>query len=334
MNAEFWRGRRTLVTGATGLQGGWLIPELLRRQASVVVLARRPTAGSIFVDKGWIDRVEVVWGSVCDASLVGNIVQEGGIETVFHLAAQSQAALGRQDPVGTLEVNVRGTWNLLEAARQSPRCQVIVASSDKTYAESARPPYREGDPLGGEYPYDVSKTCMDLISTAYATTYGLSVGIVRFGNVFGGGDSNLGRIIPGVILATLKGEPFVIRGDGKSLRDFVYVEDAIEAYFLVAEKLAEEPSLRGAAFNLSQDTPRTTLEIARMVLRLMGRMDLEPIVLGRESTERREQYASAEKARILLGWRPCIGTEEGLRRTIDWYAVHFGEQAVLRATLG
>ena len=319
MQPDFWQGRPVLVTGATGLLGGWLVSALHARGAEVVALIRDRTPHRMFVRDGWSERVAVVSGSVDDLGLMRRIASEYEIQTVFHLAAQTLVGVAKKDPLGTLEANVRGTWTVLEAVRQAGNGQVIVASSDKAYGVTTDLPYRESHPLQGEYPYDVSKSCADLITKMYASTYELPVAVTRCGNLFGGGDLNFSRTIPGVILSTLRGEPLRIRSDGLFIRDFLYVEDAVDGYLCIAEALAKDSGLRGEAFNLSLGLRLTVLDVVESVLRQMGRSDLKPIILNEASAEIREQSMAADKAREILSWSPRYGMDEGLRRTIAWY---------------
>lgn len=321
------------MTGATGLLGSWLVPELVRRGASVVALVRDGSPRSRLVHDGWLDRVATVRGSLTDEGLVRRSLAEYEIDTVFHLGAQTIVGVAKKDPVGTLEANVRGTWMLLEAARQVGVKRVLVASSDKAYGDSDRLPYREDHPLQGRFPYDVSKSCTDLITTMYARTYGLGAVVARCGNLFGGGDLNFSRLIPGAIAATLKNEPFRIRSDGKFVRDFLYVEDAAEAYIALAERLAADPSLAGEAFNFGLELRPTMLELVDKVLQMMGRADLRPVIENQASAEIREQYLDASKARRMLGWTPRHGLDEGLRRTIDWYRKFLGGEAGERSAV-
>lgn len=313
------------MTGATGLLGSWLVPELVQRGASVVALVRDGAPRSRLVRDGWLERIATVQGSLTDEGLVRRTLAEYAIDSVFHLGAQTLVGVAKLDPVGTLEANVRGTWMLLEAARQCNVKQVLVASSDKAYGDSDHLPYREDHPLQGRFPYDVSKSCADLVTTMFARTYGLRAAVVRCGNLFGGGDLNFSRLIPGVILATLKGENFLIRSDGKYVRDFLYVEDAADAYITLAEKLAADPALAGEAFNFGLELRPTMLELAEKVLAMMGRPDLRPVVQNVASAEIREQYLDARKARERLDWHPRHGMDEGLRRTIDWYRKFLAE---------
>ena len=315
------------MTGATGLLGSWVVPELVRRGAEVVALVRDGAPRSILARDGWLDRIVTVRGSLSDDGLLRRAFAEYGIETAFHLGAQTLVGVAKVDPVGTLEANVRGTWLLLEAARQAGVKQVLVASSDKAYGDSANLPYFEDHPLQGRFPYDVSKSCTDLITTMYARTFGLCACIVRCGNLFGGGDLNFSRLIPGVIRATVRNEPFLIRSDGKFVRDFLYVEDAADAYLALAEKMAADPALAGEAFNFGLELRPTMLELTEKVLAMMGRSDLRPVVQNIASAEIREQYLDAGKARARLGWKPRYGMDEGLKRTIDWYRRFLAEEA-------
>jgi CDP-glucose 4,6-dehydratase len=307
------------VTGATGLLGSWLVPELVQGGASVVALVRDGAPRSRLVRDGWLNRIETVQGSLTTDGLVRRTLAEYGIDTVFHLGAQTLVGVAKVDPIGTLEANVRGTWMLLEAARQSNVKQVLVASSDKAYGDSDHLPYREDHPLQGRFPYEVSKSCADLITTMYARTYGMRSAIVRCGNLFGGGDLNFSRLIPGAIVATLRNENFVIRSDGKFVRDFLYVEDAVDAYLALAEHLSADPMLSGEAFNFGLELRLTMTELVEKILGMMGRAELRPVIQNIVQTEIREQYLDAGKARERLQWTARYGMDEGLRRTIDWY---------------
>lgn len=321
---SFWDGRPVLVTGATGLLGSALVPLLCQRGANVTALVRDQIPQSRLWSSGYQNRIGCVYGSLTDSNLIRRAMAEHEIKTVFHLGAQTLVGVAKKDPVGTLESNVRGTWLLLEAARQTGVEQVLVASSDKAYGASEKLPYREDYPLHGRYPYDVSKSCADLITTMYATTFALPATIVRCGNLFGGGDLNFSRLIPGVIQATLKNERFLIRSDGKYVRDFLYVEDAADAYLCLAEAMQRDTTLFGEAFNFGLELRPTMLEIVALILAIMGRSDLEPIIQNSASAEIREQYLDATKARTRLSWSPRCGLEEGLRRTIAWYRQALG----------
>lgn len=320
----FWKNRSVFITGAGGLLGGWMTTALCERGANVVALVRDSVPRNMFFRDGLDRRVTVVRGGLSDSELLRRIIAEYEVSTIFHLAAQALVTVAKSDPVGTLEANVQGTWNLLEAVRQTGRdTQVVFASSDKAYGNSMELPYRETHPLVGEYPYDVSKSCAELIAKMYVRTYGLSLAVTRCGNLFGGGDLNFSRTIPGAILSTLRNEPFQIRSDGNYVRDFLYVEDAVEGYLCLAENLARNSSLSGEAFNFSLGLRLTVLDIVAKVLEIMGRTDLKPEILNIASAEIREQYMVADKARERLDWKPVYHLEEGLRRTINWYEEYY-----------
>jgi CDP-glucose 4,6-dehydratase len=277
----------------------------------------------MLVAEGILPRIAVVSGDLESLPTMQRAIAEYEPHTVFHLAAQPLVGVAKKDPVGTLRANVMGTWNVLEACRLSGGSNVVVASSDKAYGASENLPYRETHPLQGRYPYDVSKSCTDLIAQMYAATYGLKTAIARCGNLFGGGDLNFSRTIPGVIKATLDGEPFVIRSDGKFVRDFLYVKDAAESYLTLGERLAEDASVSGEAFNFSIGERLTVLDIVNMTLRIMGRTDLTPVIQNIASSEIREQYLDASKARTMLGWEPKYAMEQAIEETVAWYREHF-----------
>ena len=315
----FWQDRPTLVTGGTGLVGGWVVRRLLRAGADVVCLVRDWVPDSEFERAGLAKQVKVVRGDVCDQALLERVCGEYEIDTVLHLAAQTLVPVANRNPVATFESNIQGTWALLEACRRSPKVKgIVLASSDKAYGDADKLPYDENTPLQGRHPYDVSKSCADLIAQSYATTYGLPVAITRCGNFYGPGDLNWNRIVPGTIRSVQRGERPVIRSDGTHIRDYFYVEDGAAAYLMLAEKLANDPSLRGEAFNFSNETQVTVLDLVNKLLDLLGSR-LTPDVRNEASHEIKHQSLSAAKARDRLGWRPLFTLEDGLRKTVSWY---------------
>ncbi|HEX5235983.1 MAG TPA: NAD-dependent epimerase/dehydratase family protein [Silvibacterium sp.] len=322
--ASYWKGKSVFVTGATGLMGSWLVKALLREQADVVALVRDQAPNSMLVRDGLLDRIAIVNGELESLPTMRRAIAEYQPHTVFHLAAQPLVQVAKLDPVGTLRANVMGTWNVLEACRLTGKSNVVVASSDKAYGVTEDLPYLETHPLQGRYPYDVSKSCADLVTQMYSATYGLKTAIARCGNLFGGGDLNFSRTIPGVIQATLAGERFVIRSDGKFIRDFLYVKDAAEAYLMLGERLAEDPSVSGEAFNFSLGLRLTVLDIVKMTLSIMGRNDLEPVIQNIASSEIREQYLDRSKAHERLQWSPKYKIEDAMRETIAWYKSELG----------
>ena len=327
-SSSFWRDRPTLVTGGTGLLGSGLVGWLVEAGADVVCLVRDWVPQSQLVRAGLTDQVKLVRGDVCDQALLERTLGEYEVDTVFHLAAQTIVGVANRNPVGTFETNVQGTWALLEACRRSPLVrQILMASSDKAYGAHENLPYDEDTPLQGRHPYDVSKSCADLICQTYAHTYGTPVAITRCGNFYGGGDLNWNRIVPGTIRSVLKGERPVVRSDGKSIRDYLYVEDGVSAYVTLAQALAGRRELIGQAFNFGHNTQVTVLEVVEKVLRLAGRDDLAPDVRGEATNEIPHQYLDPTKASRLLGWQPNFSLDKGLERSLAWYRAFLGVSA-------
>ncbi|MBB6214809.1 CDP-glucose 4,6-dehydratase [Anaerosolibacter carboniphilus] len=318
MKVEFWKGKNVLVTGCTGFLGSYLAKELENRGANVVGLVRDLVPNSNLYSEPKISNMCMVNGSLEDLEIIERALGEHEIDTVFHLAAQAIVGVANRNPISTFKANIMGTWNILEACRRSPLVKrVIVASSDKAYGDQEQLPYDENMPLQGNHPYDVSKSCADLIAQAYYHTYGLPVCITRCGNLYGGGDLNFNRIIPQTIKSILGGEAPIIRSDGTFIRDYFYVEDAVSAYLLLAEKM-ESLQLFGEAFNFSNEIQMNVKELVEMILHLMN-SDLAPVILNKGENEIKHQYLSAKKARDLLDWSPSFSVEEGLKKTIRWY---------------
>lgn len=315
-----WRGERVLVTGASGIVGSWLVRRLLDEGAHVAVLLRDWDPQSELIRSGTVRRVSVVTGALEDYAAVLRAVVEHEVTTVFHLGAQTIVGTALRNPLGTFESNIRGSWHVLEACRQLGGAvrSVVVASSDKAYGDSDVLPYTEDLPLAGRHPYDVSKSCTDLIALTYAQTYGTPVTVARCGNIYGGGDLNWSRIVPGTIRSALRGERPVLRSDGSMVRDYVYVQDVVESYLLLGARAAE-PGVRGEAFNFSPESQVTVLDITRATLAACGRPELEPVVLGEARHEIEKQWLDARKARERLGWRPRWTLEDGLAETVAWY---------------
>ncbi|MCS7252793.1 MAG: GDP-mannose 4,6-dehydratase [Armatimonadota bacterium] len=322
----FWKGRCVLVTGAAGFIGSWLTRALVELGANVIALVREISSMSLFKHWRLEERSTVVIGDVRDGDLLQRLISAYDVSVCFHLAAHSLVGAAARAPCVAFDVNVRGTWTLLEACRLVGKVSsVIVASSDKAYGEQPSLPYAEDMPLRPTFPYETSKACADLIAQCYATSYNMPVVILRCSNVYGGGDLNFSRIIPGTIKAALHGERPLIRSDGTPMRDYVYIEDVVGAYILAAMK-ACEGSLIGEAFNIGTGKPITVLELTLLILELCGRSDLEPAIegLGKPRKEIQHQYVSVEKADRLLCWRPKHTLDEGLIKTIDWYRSFFG----------
>jgi CDP-glucose 4,6-dehydratase len=319
MTASAWAGRPVLVTGGTGLLGSWLVAALVERGARVVLLVRDRVPDALVFTSGAADRCVQVSGDVRDGETVERTLTEYEIDAVFHLAAQTIVEHALRSPVNTFRSNVEGTWELLDACRRSGApTRIVVASSDKAYGDQPVLPYKEDQPLHGRAPYDVSKSCTDLIAQSYGLTYDLPVTVTRCGNLYGGGDLNFNRLVPGTIRSALAGERPVLRSDGSPRRDWLHVEDAVAAYLHTAER-AHEPGVSGEAFNFSTERPMNALEITRAILAGCGRGDLEPAILGTATHEIQDQFLAADKARSVLGWTAALDLEAGLARTIPWY---------------
>jgi len=317
MSVEFWNDRNVFVTGCTGLLGSWLTKKLVESGANVIGLIRDLVPKSNLNWSGFDDKIVTVRGEIEDYFILERVLNEYEIDTVFHLAAQTIVTIANRNPISTFNANIKGTWNLLEAARRSPLLErMVVASSDKAYGSQLNLPYDEKTPLEGKHPYDVSKSCADLLCGSYHETYGLPVCVTRCGNFYGGGDLNFNRIVPGTIRSVLENNRPIIRSDGKMVRDYFYIEDGAEAYMLLAEKMTKK--IHGEAFNFSNEDPMNVLEIVNEILKAMS-SDLKPIIRNESSNEIEKQYLSALKAREILGWNSRYSMEEGLEKTIKWY---------------
>ncbi len=316
---KFWLDRPTFVTGGSGLVGSTLVQRLTEAGADVICLLRDWVPQSELVRSRTIEKVKIIRGDVKDQAVLERALGEYEVDTVIHLAAQTLVGIANRNPVSTFEANITGTWALLEACRRSPSVkQVVLASSDKAYGSHDQLPYDENAALQGRHPYDVSKSCSDLIGQMYAHTYKLPVTITRCGNFYGPGDLNWNRIVPGTIRSVMRGTAPVIRSDGQFIRDYFFVEDGAAAYMLLAERMANSPELRGHAFNFSNEIQITVLQLVDKILKLMN-SSLKPDVRNEASNEIRNQYLSAEKARQILQWSPSFTLDQGLEHTIRWY---------------
>ena len=316
---SFWQDRSVLVTGCTGLLGSWMSQELVERQAKVIGLVRGGVRQSRLFTEELSQKITPVYGGIEDLAILEQTLNEHEVDTVFHLAAQAIVGEANRNPLATFETNIKGTWNLLEACRRvGGISRIVVASSDKAYGEHESLPYYETTPLQGEHPYEVSKSCADLISRSYFVSYGLPICITRCGNFYGGGDLNFNRIVPGTIRSTLSGERCVIRSDGTNIRDYFYVKDGVLASLHLAEQM-DRPEILGEAFNFSNELQITVLDLVRKILALMHQEDLEPVILNQAGNEIKHQYLSAEKARRLLNWQPQYSLDDALKETIEWY---------------
>ncbi|RMG35408.1 MAG: NAD-dependent epimerase/dehydratase family protein [Methanobacteriota archaeon] len=317
---SFWKNKRVFITGATGFVGSWLVKYLLEEGAYVVALVRDMDPQSELYRSGDYRRISVINGRLEDFSTLERAINEHEIDTVFHLAAQPIVGVAHRYPLHTFEANIRGTYHLLEACRIHSQFvqRVVVASSDKAYGTQPKLPYTEDMPLQGRFPYEVSKSCTDLIAQTYYHTYELPVAIARCGNIYGGGDLNWSRIVPGTIRSLLQGERPIIRSDGTYVRDYIYVKDVVYAFMFLAEKL-DDPALWGEAFNFSPERAVTVLELVSLLQRLMHCEYLEPDIRNEAEGEIHSQYLDSSKAQRLLGWSPQYTLETGLIETVEWY---------------
>lgn len=319
-NTGSWQARRVFITGASGLLGSAMVRELVERGAAVTCLMRDWVPSSRLLQSGDASRTNIVGGDLQDLDLLVRAINEYEIDTVFHLGAQTIVGTAHRSPLSTFESNIRGSWNLLEACRMNAKLvkRVIVASSDKAYGEHPQLPYREDAPLQGRFPYDASKSCTDLISLSYFHTYRTPVAVTRCGNLWGPGDLNFNRLVPGTIRSALLGESPIIRSDGTFRRDYFYVRDAVDAYLTLADQMVDG-RFSGEAFNFGNEQPYTVVEVVDLILRVMKRTDLTPTILNEASAEILNQYLDCTKAREQLNWKPRFTFEEGLAETVPWY---------------
>ena len=325
---NFWSEKNVLITGATGFVGFWLAQRLVSENARVVALVRDHDPKSLLYQSGLSEHLAVVSGALESCETLERALCEYEIDTVFHLGAQTLVGTAYKAPLLTFEANIRGTYNLLEACRRQSGAveRIVIVSSDKAYGTSATLPYTEQMPLKPSFPYDVSKACSDLIAQSYYMTYGLPLTIARCGNIFGGGDLNWSRIIPGTIRSLLKNQPPLIRSDGTFIRDYIYVQDVVEAYLLLARHATRE-GIQGEAFNFAPSKPYSVLEIVGILQDLMGCAYLQPHILNRAQAEIHDQFLTSQKAHDLLNWSAHYSLEEGLAKTVEWYRNHLSSKS-------
>lgn len=324
-SGEFWQSRRVFITGCTGFVGSWLTAALVDLGAEVIGLVRTVEPHSQLARTGRLDLIERVDGDLLDYDLLERTLRDYAVDTVFHLAGQTIVGTANLRPVETFETNIRGTWLMLEAARQSGSLRgIIVASSEKAYGEQAMLPYVEEQPLEGRHPYEVSKSCADLLTRSFAHTYGMATAVTRCSNLYGGGDLNWDRLLPGTIRSVLRGEQPRLRSDGTFKRDYLFAGDAVRGYLMLAEQL-ERPDVRGRAFNLGSGCPVSALEVVKTIIALSDYSDLEPIILDQVRHEIQDEYMNPHLAMRTLDWRPNYTLESGLKETMAWYRDYLAE---------
>jgi CDP-glucose 4,6-dehydratase len=324
-STDFWRGKRVLVTGATGMVGSWLTRWLVDAGAFTVALVADADPQSELIRSGYIDHVAVMNGRLEKYDDVERAINNQEIDSIFHLGAQPIVGAAHRSPRHTFESNIQGTWNVLDAARTLGSLveRIVVASSDKAYGTQSVLPYTEDMSMNGDHPYEVSKSCTDLISVTYARTYGMPVTIARCGNIYGGGDLNWNRIVPGTFRSILKGEKPVLRSDGTFVRDYLHVDDIVSAYLLLGES-THKPELAGQGFNFSDESPLTVMQIYSAICDAAGKSGLEPRILNSAVGEIKDQFLDSSKAHQMLGWHAQMTLKDGLSKTFNWYETLLG----------
>ena len=322
MKNEFWKNKKVLITGHEGFLGSNLTKRLLNYGAKVTGVDIRTNRKHTILEKSDFKKIKVIKGSVEAYKLIKNILHQNEIEIIFHLAAQAIVGKSLRNPSRTFSTNIKGTWNILEASRGNSRIKtIVIASSDKAYGIHSILPYKEDAPLAGSYPYDASKSCADLLAHTYSNTYNLPVCITRCGNIFGPGDFNFSRIVPDTVKSALHGKTLNIRSSGKFTRDYIYVEDVVDGYLVLAEKM-QKLNLLGEAFNFSNEQPLSVLELVSTIYKL-AKKGPNYKILNVAKCEIEHQYLSAEKAKKILGWRAKHTFRQGLKETIAWYKKYF-----------
>jgi len=316
---SYWQDRNVLITGCTGFLGGHLTKLLVNQDVNVVGLVRDRVPRADLYREGLYNKITTVNGCIEDYQLLERTINEYEIETIFHLGAQTIVRIANRNPLSTFKSNIEGTWNVLEASRRNSTVKsIVIASSDKAYGRAEKIPYDESACLNGEYPYDVSKSCADLLAKSYFKTYNLPVCITRCGNFYGPGDLNFNRIVPGTIRSVIRNKNPIIRSDGSFIRDYFYIKNGANAYVHLAEKM-EDSKIHGEAFNFSNEQPLSVIEITQLILKIMGREDLKPEIRNEASNEIPEQWLSSEKAKKMLDWKAKFSLKEGLAETVKWY---------------
>ncbi len=319
--ASFWHSKNIFVTGGGGFVGSWLVKALVEAEANVICLIRDQVSPSNLDFLKIKNRLNLVQGSATNYSTVERVLNEYEIDTCFHLAAQATVGVANRSPLSTFESNIRGTWTILETCRHSKSIKrIVVASSDKAYGDQNELPYRESFPLKGLYPYDASKVCTDVLTRSYYHAYRLPLAVTRCANIYGGGDLNFSRLIPGTILFVLENKNPIIRSDGTPVRDYIYIDDVVQGYLVLAERL-DDKRVRGEAFNFGTNSPISVIELVEKIIHLSGNIQLNPKVMLKRKIEKEidQQYLSSLKAEQLLQWRSKIDLDRGLELTYSWY---------------
>ena len=317
----YWSDKRVLVTGASGMVGSWLTRWLSESGAYTVAFIADTDPQSELIRSGTINEINVINGRLENYDDIERAINNHEVDSIFHLGAQPIVGAADRAPRHTFESNIQGTWNLLDACRTlTPLVKrIVVASSDKAYGTQSVLPYTEDMSMNGDHPYEVSKSCTDLISTTYARTYGTPVTIARCGNIYGGGDLNWNRIIPGTFRALLRGEQPILRSDGTFIRDYLHVDDVVSAYLALGEN-SDKPEFAGHGFNFSDESPLTVMQIFSAICEAAGKSNTKPVVLNEATGEIKDQYLDSTKAREVLGWHARVSLQDGLKKSFSWYS--------------
>lgn len=321
---NIWKNKIIFITGANGFLGSHLTCEALARKAKVIALIKEEIPLSLFSIENLNKKVKLLKGDLKDSHLINAVFKENKIDLCLHVAAQAIVGIANKSPIGTLKTNIEGTWNILEASRVYGCGVIVVASSDKAYGEHKKLPYTEETSLLALHPYDASKACADILSRTFAHTYNLPVAVTRFANIYGAGDFNFSRIIPDTIRSVINGQDPIIRSNGSPLRDYLYIKDAINAYYILANKLYLKEIEFGQAFNFGTGNPVSVLGLVKKIINLSYKNNLKPLILGKGKTkgEIDKQYLSNKKAKKILGWKPEYTLTQGLSETYKWYKAH------------
>jgi CDP-glucose 4,6-dehydratase len=322
-----WKSRRVLVTGADGFVGRWLVNALAERNARLCALvwSSREPDKSLAPSK-LLPGVEIIHGDITDLDQMSRIIAGSGIDTVYHLAAININTGSKVSPYDVFETNVRGVYTILEACRLAPQAVSAIVSSSKEVEDCFKPNSNRK-----HHPYMTSKAAAELLSRAYTDTFEVPVALVRSDNLYGGGDFNWARLVPGTMRAVLNGQVPVIRSNGLFQRDYVYIEDAVAAYLAVGERL-QDPAVKGQLFRIATGTGTSVLKVVKDIVRIAGWPQMEPRILNEKSEERVDSFYSPELERKVLGWSAQSSLEQGLQRTCDWYRNFFKSQTKLTET--
>lgn len=325
---RFWKDKRILITGANGFLGSHLSIELLKKGAFVIgIIKENPKVSYLNIALKDISnpKIKIIKSDITNFKAMLRIFKQHKPDIYLHLAAQPIVSIANKSPLLTFQTNIKGTWNILEIGRICKTKALVVASSDKAYGEQKKLPYREKAALNALHPYDTSKACADMLTRCYAYTYGLNVAVTRCSNIYGPGDFNFSRIIPDTIHSCIINKTPVIRSDGTPLRDYIFIDDVVEAYLLLTKHLYNKVIKKGEVFNFGSGKPISVLALVNKILIIAKRHNLKPIILSKKKIhgEIDRQYLSSDKAYKILGWKYKYTLDKGLDKAYKWYKTHF-----------